>query len=191
MSLHSRSSGSGRGSVRSAKKPRPLPRMTDGQVSIVRFLFRGNVHLQAYHRFTMFSLVGLCVEQSLFEDLVHVEDVDVMGKFTEKAKAAAGRSAGPVQAKDAGFQKLYPALHEYLTEVTNSDGTVRQTASLSLYTQHGGFSAYLNDKETGQSICASGATVDELLEALEGLLQSSSPPWRASRERQPTGGKRK
>lgn len=178
-------------SLRSKRKPRPLPRMTHGPVVIVRFLFRGNIHLQASHRFTGVTLCGLCMEESLFNDLVQEEDIDVMGKFTEKAKAAAVKKTGPQQAKDPGFQKTYPALHEYLTEVLNSDGTERQTASLSIFTQHGGFSAYLNDKETGQALSASGATVDELLEALEGLLQSSSPPWRTSKDRQPGNSGRK
>lgn len=174
---------SSRSTKRSTKKVRPLPSFSDGPVNVHRYLFRGYVILVAFHRFTGLCLNGLWMEEGLFDDAMECEGENVMGKFTEKAKQAAAKKVGPQAAKDADFAKDYPALHEYLTEVLTSAGELRQTASLSIFTQDGCFKAYLNDKETGMSLAAAGDSFTGLLEALEAMLQSPATPWRVQKDR--------
>jgi len=93
-------------------------------------------------------------------------------------------------AADPAWLSEYPALHEYLTAGANPDGSPRRTATLTVFAELGTWKAFLNERDSGASLCASGGTVGETLAALEVMLESEVPPWRFSDRAKPDNGKK-
>jgi len=94
-------------------------------------------------------------------------------KLTRPAQGALDKP-DPV---DQELASKFPALHEHLTRSTDDDGKRRQTSSLTLYGQAGGFRAFLNDRDSGASLGVVADSVAGLLRALEAELESDSPNW--------------
>lgn len=98
--------------------------------------------------------------------------------FIKKSLERAAKVAKNEKCQDAGFLKHFAALGEFMT-VTAIDGEPRQTATVSAWWTPTGFTAVLNDRETGQSLFVSCDRFDGLWEALETALKSPDPGWRA------------
>jgi len=79
---------------------------------------------------------------------------------------------------DQAFVRNYPALAEFVSLGVLPDGTTRETSTINVSFSHGTFKAFLNDRDSLQSLCVTAETFQGLLEALEGQLQSDSPGWR-------------
>ena len=74
---------------------------------------------------------------------------------------------------------LFPAVCEFLSAVKWEDGSDRKTGTLNLFLQDGKLKCWLNDKEFGRSLCRSGDSLDELLQALDTALSDPRADWRA------------
>jgi hypothetical protein len=95
---------------------------------------------------------------------------------------------------DQDMAAHFPALHEHLTRSRDDEGKPRQTCSLTLYGQPGGFRAFLNDRDSGGSLGVVADSVTGLLRALEAELESDAPNWywRQGSDGQPgRGGKKR
>jgi hypothetical protein len=74
-----------------------------------------------------------------------------------------------------------------LTAARYEDGSARLTATLLLFCELGVVKVCLHDRDQGQTAWASGATLGDCLEALEGGLQADTLSWKASAKK--SGGK--
>lgn len=75
----------------------------------------------------------------------------------------------------------YEALWEYLTCDQDEKGSERERAMLMFFVDGSVFKACLQDRATSRSLWASGGSMEQALEALEGCLRSPAPDWRAMR----------
>jgi len=82
---------------------------------------------------------------------------------------------------DPGFEKLYPAIHEYCS-LTVDEGKARQTATMSISVQNGLWTVFLNDRASNASLCVSCPTWNGLMTILEEALNSDCPAWRLRQE---------
>jgi len=98
--------------------------------------------------------------------------------FIKKSLERAAKAPAGGKCQDTGFMKHFPAVAEFMT-TTSIDNKSRQTATVSAWWSPEGFTAVLNDRETGQSLFVSSGTFDGLWEALEAMLKSADPAWRA------------
>jgi len=89
--------------------------------------------------------------------------------------SASGRTHA---ALDAVMLAERPLLMEYLVDMLFEDGSERQTATLLIFAADGVWKACLNDRAEEQALWASGASIASALDALESMLDSSSPEWK-------------
>src|ERR1700680_260377 len=80
--------------------------------------------------------------------------------------------------RDEAFTKKYPQLTEYLVSSQYDDGSARETASLSLYTQDGSWGVSLNDRDNQRSLYCVATTLPEAFAALEKHCGADSADWR-------------
>jgi len=102
--------------------------------------------------------------------------------FIDKHRQTGSLSNGG-QLLDPAFQSDYPALFEYLALTRYPDGAIRQTASLTMFSEDGVWKACLNERETSQVLFVTESSFGVLLAALDLLLESELPPCRPSRSR--------
>lgn len=95
-----------------------------------------------------------------------------------KSLERSSKSATSDKCLDAAFMKKFPAIAEFLT-TTSLEGQPRQTATVSVWWTPHGFTAVMNDRETGHSLFANADRFEGLWEALETALKSPDPGWRA------------
>lgn len=88
---------------------------------------------------------------------------------------------------DGWLPSKFPAVWEYLAVSVWDDGSARETATLLLFCEDGQVKVCLNDREAQRSAWASGRTLDDALEALEGGLEEGSTSWRKSVRKRPRG----
>ena len=98
--------------------------------------------------------------------------------FIKKSLERAQKPQTNGKCSDHAFVKLLPAIAEFLT-CTMMDGKERLTSTVSAWWTSAGFTAVLNDRESGQSLFVSSDTFGGLWEALEAALKSPDPGWRA------------
>lgn len=107
-----------------------------------------------------------------------------MSSFIKRALASVPQN-GAAPLADAHFQETYPALFEFMTCTRiDLDGREqsRLTATVNVFVQDGFFKAFLNDRQTGRSLCVAAVTFTRLWEALEEALTSDEVPWRLRQE---------
>lgn len=100
--------------------------------------------------------------------------------WVSKLRHSSGAGGGVPVASDPDWLSLYPALHEFLTLASHDDGSVRRTSTITLFVDTGSWKAFLNERDSSCSLCASGPNIPDTLSALEVLLESENPPWRFS-----------
>lgn len=100
-----------------------------------------------------------------------------MSKFVKKALASAKRQQPGTKCTDANFLDEFPALAEFMT-LEFDEGASRQTATLNVFFGLGSFRAFLNDRESQQSLCVTADTFQGVLGAIERALTSDAPGWR-------------
>jgi hypothetical protein len=75
----------------------------------------------------------------------------------------------------------WPVLWEYLTATSYPDGTPRETASIIIVADAGGWRGCLSDKDNGRTMWKTAASVEGLLLMLEEGAASDDPgAWRAA-----------
>ena len=141
-----------------------------------------------WHRFSGLPLCSWVIEGEDWEAMEAEIEGGLMSKFLKRLKEAVARPGNAPAATDAEWQKLYPAIVEYMTLVMDDDKQQRQTSTLLLFAEGRVWKACLGDRETELSLWASGESVAELLEALEAMLESSTPGWRSKGKRIPKKG---
>lgn len=105
-----------------------------------------------------------------------------MGKFIKKAKELAEKQAEKGgAASDAVLAKKLPAFVEFMCETDDGEGNSRQTATLLVFTEDGMWKVCLNDRESQQTLWASGGSLETALGALEVMLEAPNAPWRAAK----------
>lgn len=95
-----------------------------------------------------------------------------------QSKSASGDGNAVHAARDTVMEADRPLLMEYLTDLTYSDGSERQTATLLIFAADGVWKACLNDRSEEQCLWASGSDVAAALDALETMLDTGAPDWR-------------
>lgn len=152
------------------------------------FAGTSGVTLQLHTKATGQPLSGAFVPYPLWKDMSYGQKEDYVMSWLRAVRRPDGPNGAGGLATDPLWVSELPALHEYLTLGTNPDGTPRRTSTLTLFAEHGSFKLYLNERDAGASLCASGSTVQDTLAALEVLLEAENVPWRFSdRAEQPSG----
>jgi len=115
--------------------------------------------------------------------------------FIKRSLAKATRVGVGVACADVALAKTHPALFEFLTCSKHDDGSERKVSTITIFFDAGQFKAFLNDRDSGQSLCVVGPTLASLWIALEASLTSDDPHWRpipqAGSPRGPGGPKKK
>lgn len=102
---------------------------------------------------------------------------DEVSRFLKQALQKAAKSAKAGKEGNAAVFPAHPALGEFVT-IEQVDGKARQTATLNVFYAQGTLRAFLNDRESGLSLCVSADTMAGLLDGLEATLTSDDPGWR-------------
>ncbi len=113
--------------------------------------------------------------------------LDALRKLRERS---ASSESNPTTLKDDKFVKDYPTLWEFLT-TRSVDGTPRQPSTLTVFADLDAFKCFLNDRDTGLSLCVTADAFLGLLRALERALVSPEPGWRPIGGGKPQGKKPK
>lgn len=103
---------------------------------------------------------------------------DRIVKFIKAQKSMAAKAPAGQAAHDKDLAKSHPAIHEFLTCAKDDEGKERQTATLTVSCEEGGFKLGLSDREAEQSLWAFGKTLATALDALEGILEGGEGQWR-------------
>jgi len=101
----------------------------------------------------------------------------IMG-FLEKSLPKKGPAGPSPAAKCPWLAKEMPAVHEYLTRTELEGGELRQTSTLSIFTEGGQFKCCLSERDAEVNLFASGAGLEECLSNLEERLTASTVDWR-------------
>jgi len=103
---------------------------------------------------------------------------EVRMSFIKRSLAKASKIGPAVGCADTALAKTHPALFEFLTVTKHDDGSERKVSTVTLCFDQGQFKAFLNDRDSGQSLCVVAPTLNALWIALEASLTSEEPHWR-------------
>lgn len=159
---------------------------------VARF-FAGAIGItcQAHSKGNGYAYDGFFVPADVWLDCSYQQKESiVMGWIRKIQRPQVDAGAGNV-AVDRDWVHELPALHEYLTVAADADGAPRRTSTLTVFAEHAAFKVFLNDRDTGASLCATGDSVRGALSALEVLLEGDSPPWRFYDRPDTSKGKRR
>lgn len=104
-------------------------------------------------------------------------------------KPVPGEFYGPPQPpfNDPEFAAKYPNLTEYLVTSRWADGSIRQTSTLSIFTDGVSLKVVLNDRDNNRSAFFCEETFDDSLAAIEAALANDRVDWK-SRSANKSGG---
>lgn len=143
-----------------------------------------------YSRFLRRPLRHLGVYGDHFWEEVQFRREMLIMSFLRKVTPDARREMLSVPYPDSVFAESYPALYEYMT-VTSHEGMPRIPASLTVFLGQGQLRGVLNDRDQGLALWACSETLLGLLEEVDALLQSPSPPWRVNAQDEPQRPRKK
>lgn len=89
---------------------------------------------------------------------------------------------GPAVAADEDFTGLYPQLWAFLTQTRWEDGTPRLPSTVSIFLQHGKWTACLTEKNWGYILFATAERLEAIWEALDARLSDPKADWRQDRK---------
>lgn len=81
--------------------------------------------------------------------------------------------------EDEDFKARYPSLYEYLFTQKWTDGSVRQTSTLSVFTDGVSLKLVINDRDNNRSGFINAATWIECLELMEARLANDEMDWKS------------
>jgi hypothetical protein len=93
-------------------------------------------------------------------------------------KKGAGGSETPVEM--CKLASGYPTLVEFLSVSKWPDGAERQRGTVLLLWEEGNYKCWLNDRDGDRTAWLTGATLTDLLAAVDTALEADSVPWRAA-----------
>jgi hypothetical protein len=99
----------------------------------------------------------------------------------DRSKSVTHGAIRASQVTDPEFQRDFPSLHEFLTEVAWSDGKPRQTGTLMVMAEAGWWKVWLHDRDGKVGGFVAGASWDEVLLTAEGQLSTGTVQWRADK----------
>lgn len=138
------------------------------------------ITLQAHTKKGGYPYAGMFIPWDLWSDFAYAQKEDVVMAWIKAVRRPDGPLGSGGAAADPLWVQEYPALHEYLTAGTGPDGAVRRTSTITFFTEHGSWKCFLNERDAGASLCASGDSVAGALSALEVMLEQEAVPWRFS-----------
>lgn len=96
-------------------------------------------------------------------------------------KPLPGQQYGPVAPmfSDEDFQRDYPNITEYLFTERWADGSMRQTSTLSVFSDNGSLKIVLNDRDNNRSAFFSAKRFLEALENMETALREETVDWKS------------
>lgn len=148
------------------------------------------VTMQAHTKEGLYAYAGYFLREEVWSDLSYFHKEQLVMSWIKRIRNPNADPGNGAAATDPGWVQEFPALHDYLTLRTDSDGASRRTATLALFAESGSWKLYLNDRDTGASLCASGGSVADTLSALEAMLEADNAPWRFSDRPRQDGGRR-
>lgn len=104
-----------------------------------------------------------------------------VSKFRKHHNVPVTDGPGFSRVADSQFSSTYPALYEYLCVPPDEMDLSSPTASLTVFSEDGQIKLCLNDRYTGTVCFCAGLTLTEVLQTLDGLLQSGKADWRLSK----------
>lgn len=111
--------------------------------------------------------------------------------FLKKATAAVAKKEVRGNAEAAAWAEQHAALWEYMTAEAFEDGEARETSMLMVFCEDMRFKACLQDRAAGQSLWATGSTLEAALAAIEAHLRAGTGDWRRSKQGPSKGKSRK
>jgi hypothetical protein len=155
------------------------------------FASPSGVTCQAHGKESGYAVDGFYVPWVLWNDLSYLQKEEVVMSWVSRNRRSPGAAAGPPVSHDAEWSMQLPAIHEYMVLLRHEDGSARRTATLTVFADTGSWKVFLNDRDSGTSLCASGPSVNDALGALEVMLEGENPPWRlCERQGEASGRKR-
>lgn len=148
------------------------------------------VTLQAHKKEGGYAVRGFFVPADLWSDFSYFQKETLLMSWLKKLRRPEDSPGGGSAATDSDWMSDFPALHDYLTLLQDPDGGPRRTSTLAIFAESGSFKIYLNDRESGASLCASGGTIASALSALETMLEGDTAPWRFSDRPRPEPGRK-
>jgi len=103
-----------------------------------------------------------------------------MTDMLKKTDVKSGKNDKLACKHDKAFASDHPTLWDYLTQLVWEDGTVRRTATLTIFAEDGLLKVCINDRDSARSLWASDETWAGTFEALEALLGDPKAPWRCT-----------
>lgn len=131
------------------------------------------------------------VPLSLWSTWSLLEKGCVMGKFTDqmgKVKAAVAKGG---KATDKWLMTAFPAIWDFLTDQSETDGKPRQTTTFLFFVQDGQFKVCVKDRQNGLQAFVSASGAQDVVEAIEAGLRNATLDWRDDPFAKGGKGKRK
>jgi hypothetical protein len=100
----------------------------------------------------------------------------------KKSDAGARRGSPGGQLHDPRFEKLYPTLHQYLTQTAWEDGTVRELSSVLILPEPGVVRLMLRDRAMGVCCWVASPDLSTMLAVLDAAAGDPSHEWRVDRQ---------
>ena len=108
-------------------------------------------------------------------------DVEVKKMLQNRRPISVGED-GPQVAVDEDFMGLYPHLWTFMTQARWEDGTPRLPSPVSIFMQHGKWTACLTEKNWGLILFATADRLEGIWEALDARLSDPKADWRQDRK---------
>jgi len=108
------------------------------------------------------------------------ERTALVASFLRKASDDSKARVAASSDRDSAFRARFPALTEWLSADTYPEGGARETSTLLFFVEGGQWKGCLNDRDQKRGLWSSGASLDDVLEAIEACLQSGGGEWRQS-----------
>jgi len=100
------------------------------------------------------------------------------GKVVERNVAGSYAQSVDPAFVDPEFERKYPTLLGYMTQNTWQDGSLRETATILLFSDGNSLKACLNDRANNRSAFVVQIRFEEILEALEEGLANQTLDWK-------------
>jgi len=85
------------------------------------------------------------------------------------------------QVLDEVVKEVWPDLHDFLTEMTWTDGKKRITGTVLIFCEDGLWKARLNDRDSKVTGWVSGEAYEGMMEAVDRALGQGTIQWRADK----------